>query len=121
MTGEPRFTVVVPMLNEADNVELLAREIAEACTSLGRFEAIFVNDGSSDATAEAIKQKTATGFCFYYASGDALLRTIGHALALYAQTPKWRSVARTGMAQVFDWRSSARKYLALYKETVKRP
>ncbi len=74
-----------------------------------------------DATAEAVKQKTATGFCFYYASSDALLRTIDHALELYAQTPKWRSVVRTGMAQVFDWRSSARQYIALYKEIIKRP
>ena len=60
MTGEPRFTIVVPMLNEAGNVELLAREIAEACTSLGRFEAIFVNDGSSDDTAEKIAAQRAT-------------------------------------------------------------
>jgi len=50
----PRFTVVAPMLNEADAVEPMAREIAEACTPIGPFEAIFVNDGSTDATAERI-------------------------------------------------------------------
>ena len=50
----PRFTVIAPMLNEADNVEPLAREIDAACAPLGPFEAIFVNDGSTDATPERI-------------------------------------------------------------------
>lgn len=50
----PRFTVVAPMLNEADNVPLMAAEISEACTPHGPFEAIFVNDGSTDRTSEEI-------------------------------------------------------------------
>lgn len=54
MTTAPRFTVIAPMLNEADNVGLMAREIAEACTPVGPFEAIFVNDGSTDGTSEEI-------------------------------------------------------------------
>jgi dolichol-phosphate mannosyltransferase len=54
MTETPRFTIVVPMLNEAGNVEPMAREIAAACAPLGPFEAIFVNDGSTDATPERI-------------------------------------------------------------------
>jgi dolichol-phosphate mannosyltransferase len=54
MTGTPRFTLVAPMLNEAANVEPLAREIAAACAPIGPFEAIFVNDGSTDATAANI-------------------------------------------------------------------
>ena len=59
MIGTPRnppplFSIVVPMLNEAGSVEPLAREIAAACAPLGAFEAIFVNDGSTDATSERI-------------------------------------------------------------------
>ena len=54
MTETPRFTIVAPMLNEAANVEPLAREIAAACVPIGPFEAIFVNDGSTDATAANI-------------------------------------------------------------------
>jgi dolichol-phosphate mannosyltransferase len=50
----PRFTVIAPMLNEAENVEPMAREIAAACAGLAPFEAIFVNDGSTDATAARI-------------------------------------------------------------------
>ncbi|HUF55336.1 MAG TPA: glycosyltransferase family 2 protein [Thermohalobaculum sp.] len=52
----PRFTVIAPMLNEAGNVAALAREIGEACAPLGAFEAIFVNDGSTDATARRIAE-----------------------------------------------------------------
>jgi len=51
MTESPRFTVVVPMLDEAENVAPLLRGIAAACAPIGPFEAIVVDDGSTDATA----------------------------------------------------------------------
>lgn len=54
MAQSPLFSVVAPMLNEAENVDSMAREIAEACAPLGPFEAIFVNDGSTDGTSEEI-------------------------------------------------------------------
>ncbi|MEL6281100.1 MAG: glycosyltransferase family 2 protein, partial [Pseudomonadota bacterium] len=54
MTETPRFTVIAPMLDEASTVARLADEIAAACAPLGPFEAIFVNDGSRDGTAQAI-------------------------------------------------------------------
>jgi len=50
MTDPPRFTLVVPMLDEADNVAPLAEAIAAACVPHGPFEAVFVDDGSTDAT-----------------------------------------------------------------------
>ena len=52
----PRFTIVAPMLNEADNVRPMAEEIAAACEPIGPFEAIFVNDGSTDATSAIIRE-----------------------------------------------------------------
>lgn len=52
----PRFAVVAPMLNEADNVQLMVEEIAAACAPIGPFEAVFVNDGSTDGTADRIAE-----------------------------------------------------------------
>ncbi|HSF96549.1 MAG TPA: glycosyltransferase family 2 protein [Thermohalobaculum sp.] len=51
---EPRFSIVVPMRDEAGNVVALAREIDAACSGLGHFEAIFVDDGSRDGTGARI-------------------------------------------------------------------
>lgn len=56
MDQSPLFSVVAPMLNEAENVETMAREIARACTPVGPFEAIFVNDGSTDDTSQKIEK-----------------------------------------------------------------
>ena len=53
-TPAPRFAIVAPMLDEAEAVEPMVREIAAACAALGPFEAIFVNDGSTDATPTRI-------------------------------------------------------------------
>ena len=50
----PRVCIVAPMKDEEANVPALADEIAEACGPLAPFEAIFVDDGSSDGTAAAI-------------------------------------------------------------------
>ncbi|MEM6974261.1 MAG: glycosyltransferase family 2 protein [Pseudomonadota bacterium] len=55
-SSAPRFTVIAPMLNEAGNVGPLADDIAQACAPLGPFEAIFVNDGSTDGTDTAIAE-----------------------------------------------------------------
>src|SRR5262249_47999200 len=47
----PAWPGVVPVRNEAGNVGPLADEIAAALTGRWSFEIIFVNDGSTDATA----------------------------------------------------------------------
>lgn len=51
----PDVSVVVPVHNEAENIPALADEIAAALK--GRhFEAVFVNDGSSDDTERVLKK-----------------------------------------------------------------
>jgi len=49
------FSVVVPVCNEAENVEPLAREIDAALNSRS-YEMIFIDDGSTDDTAAILKQ-----------------------------------------------------------------
>jgi dolichol-phosphate mannosyltransferase len=52
-TAAPDISVVIPVCNEAENVGPLAQEIATALH--GReFEVLFVDDGSTDATASAV-------------------------------------------------------------------
>jgi dolichol-phosphate mannosyltransferase len=49
------FSVVVPVCNEAENVEPLVREI-HAAMSAYVYEMVFVNDGSTDDTAGTLKR-----------------------------------------------------------------
>lgn len=50
----PLFSVVVPMKNEADNIDLMINEIETACQGYD-FEAIFIDDGSTDQTLAKMK------------------------------------------------------------------
>ncbi|MEO8546087.1 MAG: glycosyltransferase family 2 protein [Betaproteobacteria bacterium] len=50
----PEISVVVPVHNESGNVVALLDEIAAALTGVARFEAVFVDDLSSDNTAELL-------------------------------------------------------------------
>ena len=50
----PAVSIVVPVKNEAGNIEPLVAEIAAALGADGRFEIVYVDDGSTDATAEQL-------------------------------------------------------------------
>ncbi|MCB8821047.1 glycosyltransferase family 2 protein [Microvirga rosea] len=54
IASAPRISVVVPVKNEAPNVLTLVNEIEAACTPLGPFEVIYVDDGSTDDTAQTV-------------------------------------------------------------------
>jgi len=49
------LSVVVPVYNEAGNIVPLADEVAQALSDVCRYELIFVDDGSSDATADELE------------------------------------------------------------------
>jgi dolichol-phosphate mannosyltransferase len=49
-SSSPEVSVVVPVRNEAGNVEPLVKEIAAALDGQWLFEVVYVNDGSSDGT-----------------------------------------------------------------------
>jgi glycosyltransferase involved in cell wall biosynthesis len=54
--ARPELSIVVPVYNEAESVLPLYRAIREACDPLGvPYEVVFVDDGSVDRTAEALR------------------------------------------------------------------
>jgi dolichol-phosphate mannosyltransferase len=56
----PEISVVIPVCNEAENVGPLAREVAQALADRP-FELLFVDDGSTDGTADAVREARAAG------------------------------------------------------------
>jgi glycosyltransferase involved in cell wall biosynthesis len=50
----PEVSVIVPVKNEADNIAPLVKEIAAAVEGRWRFEIVYVNDGSTDATSDRL-------------------------------------------------------------------
>jgi dolichol-phosphate mannosyltransferase len=54
-TAAIAVSIVVPVRNEADNIAPLIAEIAAALDGRWNYEIIYVNDGSTDATAERLK------------------------------------------------------------------
>ena len=47
MLKNQHISIVVPIKNEAENIQKLTREIKKACNKI-KFEILFVNDGSND-------------------------------------------------------------------------
>ena len=73
-------------------------------------------DTVTDASAMAIKDKTANGFVFHNVNADDLLSTIKDALAIYKKPKQWQHVCETAMQQDLGWELSANKYQALYQK-----
>ena len=65
MSGSPRasalveLSVVVPVRNEQDNILPLLAEIHAALGARHEFEVVYVDDGSSDGTAEVLRSAMA--------------------------------------------------------------
>lgn len=81
VVATPELSAIVPMLNEADNLPLLAPRLVKALESLGTFEVIFIDDGSTDATLEAARRLNAADPRFRCVS---LSRNFGKEIAIAA-------------------------------------
>jgi len=56
-TGNPDFSLVIPLLNEAESLGELHRQIVAVMAGLRRsFEIIFIDDGSSDDSADIVER-----------------------------------------------------------------
>jgi dolichol-phosphate mannosyltransferase len=68
----PEVSAVIPVFNEADNLEPLWAELREVLDGLGRsYEVIFVNDGSTDGSDAVIKRLAAANEAVRYVSFEA--------------------------------------------------
>ena len=79
----PLVSVVVPAFNEAENIPLLHARVAEVMneTAPGKWEIIFVDDGSRDATWSVVSKLAAEHPAI---RGARLSRNFGHQYALMA-------------------------------------
>jgi starch synthase len=73
-------------------------------------------DTVADATPEALADGRANGFTFTAYTADALLETVGRAVARYHARPElWLQLVHNGMRQDWSWDRSAAAYEALYR------
>jgi polyisoprenyl-phosphate glycosyltransferase len=76
----PEFTIVLPAFNEAPNVAPMLATLREVMAPLGRFEIIYVDDGSSDGTLEALRAAASDPSVRYV----SFTRNFGHEAAMRA-------------------------------------
>lgn len=78
---QPDISVVLPAFNEAGNIARMAAALDGVLKPLGRYEIVFVDDGSSDGTLAAIRAAADTNPQVRYIS---FTRNFGHQEALRA-------------------------------------
>jgi dolichol-phosphate mannosyltransferase len=80
MGAGPEISIVLPAHNEAGNIAAIAAAIAREMAPIGRYEIIFVDDGSSDGTLAAIRAAARDSSVRYV----SFTRNFGHQAALRA-------------------------------------
>lgn len=75
------ISVVIPVYNEASNIDLLYQRLKAALSSLGPAEYLFINDGSSDTTLAKVKTLREKDPEIKYLSFS---RNFGHQIAVTA-------------------------------------
>jgi dolichol-phosphate mannosyltransferase len=77
----PDFSIVLPARNEVANIAPMVAALREVMAPLGRFEIIYVDDGSDDGTLTVLREAAAADTSVRYLS---LTRNFGHEAALRA-------------------------------------
>ena len=116
-TLRPDLSFVLPAHNEAQNVAAMAAALARIAAPLGRYEIIFLDDGSTDGTLAEIRALAAGNAAVRYVS---FTRNFGHQAALRAGLRHARGAAVVLMdcdfehppemvpALVAEWRRGAK-------------
>ena len=86
MSTEPQLSIVVPVYNEAANLEVLFASLHAVLEEGGyNYEVIFIDDGSTDGTFEVVKQLHERNASV---KGYSFSRNFGHQTALFAGLSK---------------------------------
>jgi len=129
------YSVVVPLYNEEDNVTILYREIRQTMEGMdGRYEVIYVDDGSSDRTFERLReiarddecvviikfrgnfgQSAAMSAGFDRAKGEIVVSLDGDLQNDPADIPLLISRIKEGPDVVSGWRKNRRDKMLLRK------
>ena len=120
----PNLSVIIPVFNEADNVERLLDEIHDVLRPTGlKYEVVFVDDGSTDRTADRLKERVrsdpalvvirlrknfgqtaALSAGFDHARGDLIVTMDGDRQNDPADIPRLLDKLREGFDIVSGWR-----------------
>lgn len=76
--------------------------------------------GLDDTVDDHISNGKGTGFKFEKYDSKEFLKTIQRALKVYQQPDEWKKLIRNGMSKDFSWEHSAKEYVNLYKDLLKR-
>src|SRR5450759_2546285 len=83
-------SIVLPAYNEAQNIRPIYEALCSALCESGTIEVVFVDDGSRDGTAEAVRQLRHEGAPVRLVRFG---RNFGHQAALFAGLEKARGMA----------------------------
>ena len=85
----------------------------------GTVPVVRATGGLEDTVEDYSDNGRGTGFKFERFEAKDLLNTLQRAIKVFEQPEDWKKLIRNGMQKDFSWESSARKYVALYKELLK--
>jgi dolichol-phosphate mannosyltransferase len=81
MNNRAEISIVIPAYNEEGNIHVVINRLSEVLNTIGTYQIIFVNDGSSDNTLEELKKAAKEDSKIHFISFS---KNFGHQAALKA-------------------------------------